>query len=280
MRLADVDMIYDEVEKQYKGATGIERNCNRNFLNLICHAPTIDAVPVVRCRECKYWRRYTRQWENHCAGECERHRMEGGLTKMISAPTASERRPTMKFRSKTGEVALTIEQALEQFCDSKKDCDYCELREPVQQYAGTKKPCHEYVEPTLTKRPPDGFEVVEDDEPRTCFNCIGCEIEKDFDPQEGCKNWVKRKEANMDKPRICEMLGVEVGERFNVYGNCLDWHVDEKGHVVSDDDKRCVDDVIYLAINHPDCIIRRPASPSRRWRGRRLSKFCSRRSMQ
>lgn len=54
MRLADVDMIYDEVEKQYKGATGIERNCNRNFLNLICHAPTIDAVPVVRCRECIY----------------------------------------------------------------------------------------------------------------------------------------------------------------------------------------------------------------------------------
>jgi len=45
-----------------------------------------------------------------------------------------------------------------------------------------------------------GYEVVEDDEPRTCFNCIGCEIEKDFDPQEGCKNWVKRKEANMDKP--------------------------------------------------------------------------------
>lgn len=63
MRLADVDMIYDEVEKQYKGATGIERNCNRNFLNLICHAPTIDAVPVVRCRDCK--------WFNHYTMECE-----------------------------------------------------------------------------------------------------------------------------------------------------------------------------------------------------------------
>ena len=62
----------------------------------------------------------------------------------------------------------------------------------------------------------------------------------------------------MDKPRIAQVLGVEVGERFNVYGNCLDWHVDEKGHVVSDDDKRCVDDVIYLAINHPDRIIRKP----------------------
>ena len=57
MRLADVDTIYDEVEKQYKGSTGIERNCNRNFLNLICDAPTIDAVPVVRCRECRH--RYT-----------------------------------------------------------------------------------------------------------------------------------------------------------------------------------------------------------------------------
>ena len=63
MRLADVDTIYDEVEKQYKGSTGIERNCNRNFLNLICDAPTIDAVPVVRCRDC--------EWFNHYTMECE-----------------------------------------------------------------------------------------------------------------------------------------------------------------------------------------------------------------
>ena len=69
----------------------------------------------------------------------------------------------MRFRSKTGEVALTIEQALEQFCDSKKDCDYCELREPVQQYAGTKRPCHEYVRanPHEAARLM-GYEVVED----------------------------------------------------------------------------------------------------------------------
>lgn len=69
----------------------------------------------------------------------------------------------MKFRSKTGEVALTIEQALAQFCDSKEDCDYCELREPVQQYAGTKRPCHEYVRanPYEAARLM-GYEVVED----------------------------------------------------------------------------------------------------------------------
>lgn len=139
----------------------------------------------------------------------------------------------MKFRSKTGEVALTIEQALEQFCDSKKDCDYCELREPVQQYAGTKKPCHEYVRanPYEAARLM-GFEVVEDDEPRTCFNCIGCEIEKDFDPQEGCKNWVKRKEANMDKPRICEVLGDEFEKICEAVHN--GWWEEKKRQGVND----------------------------------------------
>lgn len=143
----------------------------------------------------------------------------------------------MRFRSKTGEVALTIEQALEQFCDSKEDCDYCELREPVQQYAGTKRPCHEYVRanPHEAARLM-GYEVVEDDEPRTCFNCIGCEIEKDFDPQEGCKNWVKRKEANMDKPRICEVLGFDVGEQFYIADSyCNPYHITPEGLIEDKD---------------------------------------------
>ena len=97
-----------------------------------------------------------------------------------------------------------------------------------------------------------GYEVVEDEAvKRKETDSVECPIcGKEVD--------VRLEETNMDKPRICEVLGVEVGERFNVYGNCLDWHVDEKGHVVSDDDKRCVDDVIYLAINHPDRIIRKP----------------------
>lgn len=170
----------------------------------------------------------------------------------------------MKFRSKTGEVALTIEQALEQFCDSKKDCDYCELREPVQQYAGTKRPCHEYVRanPYEAARLM-GYEVVEDDEPRTCFNCIGCEIEKDFDPQEGCKNWVKRKEANMDKPRICEVLGVEPEEKFEIRGNIEDcFRINRFGafQVETSDNTWCDASVFCLTniINHPENIIRKP----------------------
>ena len=165
----------------------------------------------------------------------------------------------MRFRSKTGEVALTIEQALEQFCDSKKDCDYCELREPVQQYAGTKRPCHEYVRanPHEAARLM-GYEVVEDDEPRTCFNCIGCEIEKDFDPQEGCKNWVKRKEANMDKPRICEVLGFDVGEQFYIADSyCNPYHITPEG-LIEDKDGDVQDCIALDLINYPDRIIRKP----------------------
>lgn len=170
----------------------------------------------------------------------------------------------MKFRSKTGEVALTIEQALEQFCDSKKDCDYCELREPVQQYAGTKRPCHEYVRanPHEAARLM-GYEVVEDDEPRTCFNCIGCEIEKDFDPQEGCKNWVKRKEANMDKPRICEVLGVEPEEKFEIRGNTLGrFRINKYGTFQIEISNDCwgfsTVECLNNLINHPENIARKP----------------------
>ena len=87
----------------------------------------------------------------------------------------------MKFRSKTGEVALTIDEALQQFCDSKKDCDYCELREPIKQYKGTKRPCHEYARahPNEAARLM-GYEVVEDDKV----------VETD----------TVKKEANMGKP--------------------------------------------------------------------------------
>lgn len=142
----------------------------------------------------------------------------------------------MKFRSKTGEVALTIEQALEQFCDSKKDCDYCELREPVQQYKGTKRPCHEYARanPHEAARLM-GYEVVEDEPVSDCnglnegTNCTPVKGEANtanavegmccdcahggpccsWDENEDCQHrkkdgtcWVPytKEEANMDKP--------------------------------------------------------------------------------
>lgn len=188
----------------------------------------------------------------------------------------------MKFRSKTGEVALTIEQALAQFCDSKEDCDYCELREPVQQYAGTKRPCHEYVRanPHEAARLM-GYEVVEDDmlEPTKhkeeantanavegmCCDCAHGGPCCSWDENENCQHkkedgtcWVPytKEEANMDKPRICEVLGVEVGEHFKIKGYKGEYHINGCG--VLKWGGQTSDDAIYEAINHPDRIIRKP----------------------
>ena len=148
----------------------------------------------------------------------------------------------MKFRSKTGEVALTIEQALAQFCDSKEDCDYCELREPVQQYAGTKRPCHEYVRanPHEAARLM-GYEVVEDGNVLTKNDSKGESLE-----------------ANMDKPRICEVLGFDVGEQFYIADSyCNPYHITPEG-LIEDKDGDVQDCIALDLINYPDRIIRKP----------------------
>ena len=161
----------------------------------------------------------------------------------------------MKFRSKTGEVALTIEQALEQFCDSKKDCDYCELREPVQQYKGTKRPCHEYAmaNPHEAARLM-GFEVVEDEKEDSMFYSQSLEV---LNPAKAIRE-AKEKEANMDKPRICEVLGVEVGEKFTIADT--DYWIEKNGAIFSDGNQRDLVGVSLICdvVNHPDRIIRKP----------------------
>ena len=158
----------------------------------------------------------------------------------------------MKFRSKTGEVALTIEQALAQFCDSKEDCDYCELREPVQQYAGTKKPCHEYVRanPYEAARLM-GYEVVEDDCDQSQISC------------NQVANKSQKEEANMDKPRICEVLGVEPEEKFEIRGNTLGrFRINKYGTFQIEISNDCWGtstlECLNILINHPENIIRKP----------------------
>lgn len=158
----------------------------------------------------------------------------------------------MKFRSKTGEVALTIEQALAQFCDSKKDCDYCELREPVQQYKETKRPCHEYARanPHEAARLM-GYEVVEEMwEPQ--LN----EGEMDKEMEETHFSTIKE-DANMDKPRICEVLGVELEEKFNA-GPYNDAYVDLLGIIRTNIGSAMDAYRVCELINHPDRIIRKP----------------------
>ena len=88
-----------------------------------------------------------------------------------------------------------------------------------------------------------GYEVVEDDMPETAKH---------------------KEEANMDKPRICEVLGVEVEERFELGNTGIILLVNDDGllHIgLSHGAHKETDmNVNYLvkAINHPDRIIRKP----------------------
>lgn len=94
-----------------------------------------------------------------------------------------------------------------------------------------------------------GYEVVEDDAP-TLEEAIDKYLE------------IKQEEANMDKqkkPRICEVLGVEVGEKFTIGEN--QYFIDKNGDmwcVTKNGEKLRCGTAICSAINHPDRIIRKP----------------------
>lgn len=69
-------------------------------------------------------------------------------------------------------------------------------------------------------------------------------------------------ENKQDKPRICEVLGVEVGEHFKVGTAEQEYYFDEFGEMrccVWDGawDLKC-NNVLCGAINHPERIIRKP----------------------
>ena len=153
----------------------------------------------------------------------------------------------MKFRnSEKGEVYIGILEAMDHYCDSKEDCNDCTLREPVQSYAKQKHPCYAYV----ADNPHEavrlmGYEVVEDE---PVSDCNGL--------NEGTNCTPVKEEANMDKPRICEVLGVEVGEWFTYPGMNTSFQVTEGGFLkcADGDLKMCVPTLI----NHPDRIIRKP----------------------
>jgi hypothetical protein len=65
-RLIDADVIYNAVENRYRVSSGIEHRCERDLLDLICSAPTVDAVEVVRCKDCKHLE------ITGCYGECNK----------------------------------------------------------------------------------------------------------------------------------------------------------------------------------------------------------------
>ena len=111
-----------------------------------------------------------------------------------------------------------------------------------------------------------GYEVVEDDAVEgMCCDCAHggpcCSPDENTncaDRKEDGTCWVPytKEEANMDKPRICEVLGVEVGEVFTAdtpYGQFKRCVVDEEGQILNTGTN-----VLCYIINHPDRIIRKP----------------------
>ncbi len=142
----------------------------------------------------------------------------------------------MKFRSKTGEV-LAGEQAQLRFCKGRHCCE-C----PMNQESPAKECCVDFRKshPHEAARLM-GYEVVEDD----------------HIPQAE-----KKEETNMDKPRICEVLGVEVNENFKFndfpFDECKVYFVGTDGEIRNAKGGSVTGGELCYIINNPDRIIRKP----------------------
>lgn len=55
MRLIDADKLLQQIKFDYDLDYGETLIDPRDFADAVCDSPTEDAVPVVRCGECKFW---------------------------------------------------------------------------------------------------------------------------------------------------------------------------------------------------------------------------------
>lgn len=166
----------------------------------------------------------------------------------------------MKWRDKsTGQIFESLHAVLNELkCPNVKDCRECILS---NRFCATRKMIEEKPEEFVALM---GYEVVEDDSCKSCTHYKGesiCGLHSlnvEIDPDDKCVAWEK-KEANMDKPRICEVLGVEPEERFSI-GQYEYW-IDQNGDMWCEagaEGKMACGGVLCAAINHPDRIIRKP----------------------
>lgn len=66
MRLIDADILYDKAEERYKNAPTPFRLIYRGFVDDVADAQTVDAIPVVRCKDCKYYNRNLGEEKKTC----------------------------------------------------------------------------------------------------------------------------------------------------------------------------------------------------------------------
>ena len=172
MRLVDADKA-----RECFGGDGVTGAVMQRMFDSL---PTIDAVPVVRCRECKFYREFRTKRHNQLMRLC--YRM------------------------------------------GKHDMEY-----PVK---------------------PDDF----------CS--YGQRKEDNLD--EAIEKYLKiKEEANMDKPRICEVLGVEPEEKFEIRGNTLGrFRINKYGTFQIEISNDCwgfsTVECLNNLINHPENIARKP----------------------
>lgn len=71
MKLIDADALKIEIACVY--------GSNPQYINWLNHAPTVDAVPVIRCQECKHFKNHTgkfREQRFRKDGICKYHNYE------------------------------------------------------------------------------------------------------------------------------------------------------------------------------------------------------------
>ena len=71
---------------------------------------------------------------------------------------------------------------------------------------------------------------------------------------------VQSEEANMDKPKICEILGIEPGESFYIQGfdGVLFWIMDDGTFTTQPNNAPGSASALLRTLDHPDRIIRKP----------------------
>lgn len=76
MRLIDADEFEDALENtEYDISPAYEPDgySHRLICKVLEETPTVDAVPVVRCRECKFWELYGRKFARNAGDPLERY---------------------------------------------------------------------------------------------------------------------------------------------------------------------------------------------------------------
>lgn len=71
-RLIDADALEAKLEEQRKlyidmDMKGAEHLLVHDVLHHVWEAPTIDAVPVVRCKDCRWWTKQEKSIQGRCA---------------------------------------------------------------------------------------------------------------------------------------------------------------------------------------------------------------------